>query len=239
MREETQTKVEAEIKDWQYLAELPDNWHGFQLDRQQSVVDNMYDICAFKNEAAHQSIVLYFHEETNEYKVRLKLGLVEFVRIEFISAKLTEFENLLKEQFETLLQELIEYDEDNLSSIVHKKGILSWEGAEKLPEECEGFSLFVKPQKPTKINNGSYIIIDYVDFDIESDFTIYYNIYRDEFFGEARIWNIPDVNYDFDANTLEELTERLQTGMRPRLKEIRQMAAREAIKHQAKEEQSA
>ena len=58
--------------------------------------------------------------------------------------------------------------------------------------------------------------------------SIYYNIYRDEFFGEARIWSIPDVNYDFDSTSLGELEEKLRIYMVPRLQEIRQIAMKEA-----------
>lgn len=224
MHDETKVKVESELENWEYLCSLPDSWHGFQLDRTHNIIENMYDICSYHRNDVHQNVILYFHEETHEYKVRLKLGLIEFVRIEFIASKLKDFEKLLNDQLEVLLLELSEYDPGRLSSIVLKKGITEWEDADKLPEICEGFTLFVKPQQPTKINNGSYIIIDYVDFDIESDFTIYYNIYRDEFFGEARIRNIPDVSYEFDSSSLEELGKKLHIGMKDRLQEIRRRA---------------
>ena len=94
--------------------------------------------------------------------------------------------------------------------------------------------MFIRPQEPVKINNGSYIVIDYVDFALESSFTVYYNIYRDEFFAEARIWNIPDVNYDFDSADLAELKEKLQAKMLPRLKQVRNLAEQEAVKRQQK-----
>ena len=68
--------------------------------------------------------------------------------------------------------------------------------------------------------------------------TVYFNIYRDEFFSEARIWNIPDVNYDFDSNTLPELEERLQTCLVPRLQDVRARAEKEAALRQAKQEHS-
>ena len=231
MHDETRARVEEELKDCKFLADLPDFWHGFQIDRRQQEIDDTYDFCSYKNAAAHRSITLYYHEETHEYKLRVKLGLVEFCRIEFITAKLSAFEELLRDQFEGLLLELSEYDPASLSSIVLEKGITHWEYAASLPKNCEGFELFVSPAQPTKINNGSYIIIDYVDFAIESDFTIYYNVYRDEFFGEARIWNIPDVNYNFDATDLAELSAKLHTGMIPRLQEVRRRAESEAAKH--------
>ena len=120
------------------------------------------------------------------------------------------------------------YNPASLSSIVINSGIIEWGRSYNLPQNCEGFELFISPGTPEKINNGSYVIINYADFGIESDFSIYYNIYRDEFFGEARIWSIPDVNYDFDSTSLGELEEKLRIYMVPRLQEIRQIAMKEA-----------
>ncbi len=228
MQEETKAKVEADIKDWHYLEELPDSCHGFNLNRDQHIIENMYDLYSYTNPQLHKKVIIYYHEETHEYKVRVKIGLIEFCRIEFITAKLESFEQLLRAQFEGLLSDMENYNREAIGSIILKKGIVEWGGETELPASCEGFTLFIKPQNPEKINNGSYVIINYVDFSIESDFTIYYNIYRDEFFGEARIWDIPDVNYDFDSNSLAELSAKLQTYMVPRLQEIRQRAEKEA-----------
>ena len=228
MHEETKAKVEAEIKDWHYLEELPDTFHGFKLSREQHIIENMYDIYSYTNTELKKKVIIYYHEETHEYKVRVKIGLIEFCRIEFITAKLEAFEELLRTQFENLLKDMKDYNQENIGSIILKKGVIEWGKEYNLPSVCEGFNLFINPQRPEKINNGSYVIINYVDFDIESDFTIYYNIYRDEFFGEARIWDIPDVSYDYDSSSLSELSEKLQTHMIPRLQEIRQRAEKES-----------
>ena len=236
MQEETKEKVEAEIKDWTYLQELPDTCHGFKLSREKKFVESMYDIYSYIHPQLHKKAVIYYHEETREYKVRVYIGLIEFCRIEFITANLKDFERLLRLQFEKLLKDMETYNPTSLSSIVLKMGIEEWGDACSLPETCEGFNLFISPKQPEKINNGSYVLINYVDFSIESDFTIYYNIYRNEFFGEARIWDIPDVNYDFDSATLDELAAKLQIYMVPRLQEIRQRALKEAV---AKEKEKA
>lgn len=236
MQEETKAKVEAEIKDWMYLQELPEICHGFKLLREKKVIESMYDLYSYVHPQLHKKAVIYYHEETHEYKVRVYIGLLEFCRIEFITAKLEDFEKLLRLQFDDLLKDMETYNPDSLSSIVLKMGIREWGTTYSLPESCEGFNLFIRPQKPEKINNGSYVLINYVDFTIESDFTIYYNIYRNEFFGEARIWDIPDVNYDFDSSSLGELEEKLRIYMVPRLQEIRQRAMKEAA---AKEKEKA
>ena len=234
MQEETKAKIEAEIKDWQYMQDLPECCHGFQLCRKQQIIESMYDLYSYIHPQLHKKVVIYYHEETHEYKVRVYIGLIEFCRIEFITAKLEDFERLLRLQFEKLLKDMETYNPASLSSIVLKMGIKEWGENCSLPETCEGFRLFISPQQPEKINNGSYVLINYVDFSIESDFTIYYNIYRDEFFGEARIWDIPDVNYDFDSASLDELAAKLQTYMVPRLQEIRQRALKEAAAKEKK-----
>ena len=234
MKEETIAKIKEETDSWQYMQELPDTWQGFTLDREPAVGKDKYDLYRYVNEEWHKSAIVYFHEETHEYKVRLKIGLIEFCRIEFITGSLAEFEELLKAQFEQMLHDMAEFNPATLSSIVVDKKILTWEAGQELPAEKEGFSLFIRPQEPVKINNGSYIVIDYVNFALESSFTVYYNIYRDEFFAEARIWNIPDVSYEFDASDLEELEEKLRSRMTPRLQQVRGWAEEQARKEQEK-----
>ena len=224
MKEDTIAKIKEETAGWEYMKNLPEEWHGFKLHREPVIGKNKYDLYAYVNENWHKRAIVYFHEETREYKVRLKIGLIEFARIEFITGKLSVFEELLNSQFEQLLMDMAEFNPATLSSIVVDKNLPDWQYGRDLPAENEGFELFIKPAEPVKINNGSYIVIDYVNFALESSFTVYYNIYRDEFFAEARIWNIPDVNYDFDSNDLRELEEKLRTRMPARLQQVRQWA---------------
>ena len=157
MKEETIAKIKEETASWQYMQELPDTWQGFTLDREPAVGKDKYDLYRYVNEEWHKSAIVYFHEETHEYKVRLKIGLIEFCRIEFITGSLAEFEELLKAQFEQMLHDMAEFNPATLSSIVVDKKILTWEAGQELPAEKEGFSLFIRPQEPVKINNGSYM----------------------------------------------------------------------------------
>lgn len=224
MKDETIAKIKEETDGWEYMENLPEEWHGFKLHREPVIGKNKYDLYSYVNEEWHKKAIVYFHEETHEYKVRLKIGIIEFARIEFITAKLSVFEELLTRQFEQLLKDMAVFNPATLSSIVVGQNLPAWQWGNELPMENEGFELFIRPAEPVKINNGSYIVIDYVNFALESSFTVYYNIYRDEFFAEARIWNIPDVNYDFDSNDLRELEEKLRTRMPARLQQVRQWA---------------
>ena len=224
MHQDTVEKIEHALEGWSLLDSLPRECYGFHYRALCVPIDDRYDIFSYENAVIHKSVTAYYHEETHEYKLRMQVGFVEFCRIEYITNSLEIFGEKLSKELMQLLEDMVTFNPKNISSLVIKKGICDWAFAKELPETLEGYQLFIKPQQPVKINNGSYIIIDYVDFTHSSDVTIYYNMYRDEFFGEARIHSIPDVTYDFDSNELVELQEKLEKHLVPRMKEARQAA---------------
>ena len=223
VKDETRQKVEAEIKDWQYPAELPSEAHGFTLSLEHRVKDDIFDIFEYENVPMHRSVYAYFHEETMEYKVRERVGLLEFCRIECIAGDVASFEGLLRTHLDSILDGLVTYDPRNLGILVQEKNIDSWDYHAMLPDALEGFTLFIRPSEPIKITNGSVIVFDYEDFDTDSNFIIYYNVFRDEFFGESRV---PDISYDFDSKTIKELEEKLNRLLIPYLRKIREQAAK-------------
>ena len=87
--------------------------------------------------------------------------------------------------------------------------------------------MVITPEAPVRVLNGSYIVFDYSDFALKSNFIIYYNEFRCEFFGEARILNIPEMNYVFDSKSLPELEEKLKSHLTDRLQEIRRRSLAE------------
>ena len=91
-----------------------------------------------------------------------------------------------------------------------RESLEKWAYGKELPEEIEGYTLFVRPSAPAELTNGSFLIIDYVDFSRRNDVGIYYNCYRNEFFGEYHAAGMPYVSYSFDAESLEELEQRLK-----------------------------
>ena len=99
------------------------------------------------------------------------------------------------------------------NDFLREKKIDTWTYGKNLPATLEGFELFIKPTAPVEVTNGSFIIINYADFAINSDFILYYNIYSDEFSGETRINGAPHVSYAFDAKTLKELETKLKENL--------------------------
>ena len=227
MKEKAKEKIQSELKDWDYIDKLENNILDFNLNKKMQERDEFYDIFSYDNKAKRISVNAYFHDETMEYKVLIKIGLIEFCDVSFFSNNVDDFQRKIQENLEKLIMKLDSKDGTKLSSLIEDKGIMSWNYEGLLPQKSEGFSLFITPKTPIETVNGSYIIFDYADFEINTDFTIYYNIFRDEFFGESRILGTPTVTYDFDSKNLKELEDKLKNKMVDYLKEIRKLASHE------------
>lgn len=213
--------VTAAVNEWPYLQTLPERAHGFEYRRLLQDYDDIVDIFAYVNQAEKCRFTVYYHAETKEYKVRLKIGLTEFCDIKYIAADLPSLEKMLNAYLETTLAGMVNFSLDNIDSIVVDKQILTWDYLDRLQLEIAGFKLFIRPDEPVRVLNGSYIIIDYSDFMANSNFTIYYNILRDDFFGELKIAGVPEITYAFDSRELSELAAKLDEGLEPLLVSMR------------------
>lgn len=222
MKKEQLEKVQAEVSAWTYLQSLPPQKDNFKLKILMQEVADTFLIYSYENNELKRKTTIYYHEETKEYKLLVTIGLIEFCAIEYISESLEKLEVVLKSRFDNLLGDISHFNREHISAIVIEKAIMNWEYIDKLPEKIEGFKLFISPKEPVKIINGSYIIIDYCDFSKESNFIIYYNIFRDEFFGEARLHRIPEVTYEFDCSELNELELVLEKNLKRMLQQIRE-----------------
>lgn len=222
MKDEVKEKIDQALASWAYLRTLPQEWHGFTLNTQPVIEDDVYDFYRYENASLHRSLIAYYHAETNEFKMRERVGLLEFCLIECIADNLSEYEALLKEKMEGFLLRLCRFDPKSISALVEAAHITTWAYEGVLPSEAEGFSLFIQPSQPLRITNGSYIIADYEDFAAQSNFILYYNVLRDDFFGEARVDGVPEICYEFEAGNLAELEKRLQVHLIPRLRRIRE-----------------
>ena len=175
----------------------------------------------------HKKILFHISDKALHLPLREGMTrLTEFCLMQFITASFSEFEQHLKNYLESAVHDLAIYNPDSISYVTKALNITEWDYKDILPEELEGYKLFINPTQMVRVLNGSYIVFDYSDFDIESNFIIYYNEFRSEFFGEARIRNIPEMNYTFDSKNLEELEEKLRAHMVDRLREIRQRATK-------------
>lgn len=214
-------KIIEQAQAWEFLAKLPAEFSGFTLSLEFQEKGTQYCIFSYQNKEWHKSFSVLYDKTTNEFFARIVIGLTEYFDVNFIVADIQVLEKMLIKRLNDTLISLAVFNPDKLSSIVVDKQILEWQYGKKLPQELVEFELYIKPSEPVKIINGSYIIIDYSDFCNESSLVIYYNIFRDEFFGEARIRRTPQMSAVFDATTLEQLQENIIVHLKTVLEGMR------------------
>ena len=221
MKDETKNKIAAQATEIHFAENLPAEIEGFTLEKIFAPDDDKFIFYTYSDEKIHCALTTYFHEETSEFKVRQKIGLTEFCLTNFFTEDFKTFQALLDAHLDAVIKNLRGLRTKKLNRFLREKKIDTWAYGRNLPVTLEGFELFIKPAAPVEVTNGSFIIIDYVDFAINSDFILYYNIYSDEFSGETRINGAPHVSYAFDAKNLKELETKLKENLSSELSAIR------------------
>lgn len=214
-------KIIAQIQGWELLAKLPLEIAGFSLRLELQERGTQYCIFTYSNKEWHKSFSVVYDKATKEFLARAIIGLTEYFDVNFIVGDLELLEKLLINRLKDTLTNLAVFNREKLDSILIDKRILEWPYGKELPQELVGFTLYIKPSEPVRIINGSYIIIDYSDFSNESSLIIYYNIFRDEFFGETRIRRTPQMSAVFDASTLDKLQENMMNHLKIVLENVR------------------
>jgi hypothetical protein len=214
-------KIIEQVQAWEYLKKLPHEIFGFALITELMTCGSQYRIFTYSNQQARRSLTGLYDQATKDYLIRIVIGLTELCDIRFFAQDLADFEKILAERLEKTIQQLASFDPDSVCAQFKLKKILEWPYVSKLPEEIAGFSLFITPEKPIKTLNGSYVIIDYSDFTAESNLTVNYNIFRDEFYSEIRLRRVPIMTTAFDAKTLPELEARLNDNLIQSIENVR------------------
>ena len=222
MNDDIIDKLAAQTSELHFAENLPAEIDGFAVKKIFAPDEDKFIFFACDDDQNHCALTVYFHTETNEFKVRQRIGLTEFCLTKFFTQDFARFKEMIDVDLEGALKNLHEARRGKLNDFLRGKGLDVW--AYELPATLEGFELFIAPTSPVEITNGSYIVINYADFALNSDFAIYFNIYADEFSGEARINGAPHVTYAFDAETLNELADKLEKNLSAGLREIRRLS---------------
>ena len=221
MNEETKNKIAAQVEEIHFAENLPAEIEGFKLKKIFAPVEDKFIFFTYAADEIHCSLTTYFHEETTEFKVCQRIGLTEFCLTNFFTEDFKTFQTLLDAELDGVIKNLRGCRDKKLNNFLREKKIDTWTYGKDLPATLEGFELFINPAAPVEVTNGSFIVINYADFAINSDFVLYYNIYTDEFSGESRINGAPHVSYSFDAKTLKELEDKLKKNLTTELQAIK------------------
>lgn len=215
-------KLIAQCNDWNYLDALPKELYGFTLSVERRQHEMQYLLFSYGNTDLNKHFLVLYDQATKEYIARCRHNLIEFCDVNFIATDLATLQSILEKRLDKVLHNMAVFDTAALGSVFLGKKIIEWPYATKLATNIQGFSLVINPTQPLKGINGSFIIVDYSDFQEKTNLLLYYNIYRDEFYGETVFRGTPQMTVLFDAKDLKELEEKLKTNLESALVALRQ-----------------
>lgn len=215
MKNETLQRIRDET---QRLDELPLKVGSFELKRSDAVDENTVEIFYYDSPKKHCKVGAHYDDATREYKIKIRLGLIDWSLTRFFDGSFEKFFERIRAELPTMLERFDKNDFAN-NSFIDQLNLNGWNYATQLPSKINSFELFIAPSNPVEYTNGSFIIVNYVDFDRARDLVIYYNLYSDDFSAEAHDGGHIQVLYDFDAKNLNELEEKLRAQLENQLNE--------------------
>ena len=221
MKDETINTIAAQAAELHFAEDLPARLDGFVVKKIFAPDGDKFIFFTCTDDAIHCALTVYFHDETREFKVRQRIGLTEFCLTKFFTEDFAHFKELIDAELDGVLKNLRGVRDGQINRFLRELKLDEWAYGFELPATLEGFELFIRPAAPVEVTNGSFVVVNYADFALNSDFVLYRNIYTDEFSGERRIDGAPQVTYAFDAKTLAELEEKLKENLPDELREIR------------------
>lgn len=185
----------------------------FQLVVEKKAVSStVYSLFYYINDANWRWWVLY-DKEVGDYMVRIMVPLVDFVDIAFVRESLASFMDNLKANYKASIIKRFLEPQEGFVYEYKKKGIPQWNYTEVLPQTVEGYRLDVTPRTALDMINGSYIIGTYVKDGEETGVVLFYNTFRDEFFGETRQQGYPGITHDLDATTIDKFEQAIRNHL--------------------------
>jgi hypothetical protein len=215
----------AALGKWPYLASLPRELAGFSLSAEVRENDVGIDIFSYENPSLRKKLRCFYNRATRDYMLRYVFGLNEYNDSKYITPDLTVFTELLRGDLAFVVEDMACFGRAQSYSILQNKGILAWAYQEALPAACSGFELYIRPDAPAPLINGSFIVADYSDFAGGHQFAIYYNELRDEFFAEKKRAGNIETTALFDARSVKELDKKLRENLVGYLEDFRRQIA--------------
>lgn len=219
MKVENKNKILAEVQATDFFDKLAGEIHGFTLKKILAEDGDRFIYFSYENIKIHRAVIAYFHEETLEYKIRVKIGLTEFCITKFFTTKFEDYCKKISAELDKIIESFLD-NHENLNPLIAEKKFAQWAYGKNLPKNIFNFELFIKPENPVEITNGSFIIINYSDFTAANDFAITYNIYTDNFSAEFTKNHVQQVSYLFDSENLAELEKKLQENLSAEISRI-------------------
>lgn len=195
----------AVLENWEFVKGLPVDVKGFGLSVGVKKVNDEIDIFSYECAQKRKKVRGYYNCATKDYMLKRIFGLNDCCEMEYITPDIKEFERLLADGLVGFVVSMAEFTRESVSSILADKGLFDWEYGKELPESLCDFELYVRPYEPIGLISGLVVVIDYSDFADGSQFVIYYNMLRDEFYAEKKVKGVIYTVAGFEAKDLKGL----------------------------------
>lgn len=169
----------------------------------------VYTAFAWENEKNGWMVKAIFDEETKDYMVKMDLRLMTLTQLESITGDFEQFKKRVRE----LTPKAIEKDLirlERVPALAADKGFMKWDYKKVMPEKVGKYERIIKPTNPVEGLNGSFVIGAYECKERNVGALFFYNIYREEYYGELRAGSIPVIVHQYDATTIGEFSSRLE-----------------------------
>ena len=213
--EQERAERRQKFLDWDIEKELPTDIEGYKLKRLDKQEGRIYFAFCWENEENGWQVRALFDEETMDYMVKTDIRMMTLTEIELITGDFEEFKRnmkLLTPQY--IAKEFIH--RENVSVLVRGKGFMVWDYTPFFPPVLG----HIDPHRPLLGLNGSYIIASYECREKETGILFFYNVYRDEYYGELRAKGIPGIIHQYDAKTIPDLEETIRNHLEKDLKDL-------------------
>lgn len=207
--------------DWNIEKELPSSIGEYALHRIDRQDGRIYYAFGWTGQDNGWEIRALFDEETMDYMVKMYLRMMVMTEIEVITGDFGQFQQFVKKWTPSMIQrELI--DRDKVSVLVQHAGFMHWDYSEILPPVLGAYKRMIEPRKPILGLNGSYIIACYECREKNTGILFFYNMFRDEYYGELRAKGIPGIVHQYDAKSISSLTEKIKNHLSKDLENLYQ-----------------
>lgn len=172
----------------------------------------IYTAFAWEDADTGWQVKAIFDEETEDYMIKMDLKLVSMTQVEAITGDFALFKKYVAELTPRAIEKNL-IDLDKKSVLLNKKGFMKWDYKDSLPETIGHYKRIIRPTSPLHGLNGSYIIGAYECKEKNIGALFFYNVYRDEYYGELRAGGIPVIVHQYDSKTVEEFEENLKKNL--------------------------
>jgi len=221
------TEIEAGLKEWDLLANLPAEINGFKLVAGTGIKGQILNIAAYVNDAVHCRLDITYTSETFDYVPVKTVGLHNFRDERYFCRERDKFADMLLEHLPDILRDM---DRQQLHTMDFEAAGLNfprWDYWRSLPKQIGNYELFITPDNPLAYINGSFIFLDYTDFKNGNQIYFSYNIFRNEIFAEKKQGYLPLTTDIFDVpasvcddRKLALLADLMQLHLRPVMAEL-------------------